>query len=155
MRILIAIDGSQSSKAAVDEVCRRPWPPESAIRLVTVRSSTELIQLRENIFPPMTYDEFIEQPSWKSIKFLDDAATKLEQCLPDLLITPVLLEGRPKDAILDEAESWSADLIVVGAHGYGTIRHFFLGSVSLAIALYAPCSVEIVRSSANGPGKRQ
>lgn len=154
MRLLIAIDGSPSSDAAVDEVCRRPWPPGSEVRLVTVRYSSEMIQLREVSDLSMTHDDIFELSGWKSVKFLDDAAAKLEQCAPDLLVTPVLLEGWPKDVILDEAESWGADLIVVGSHGYGTIKRFFLGSVSLAIALYAPCSVEIVRHSSNIPAEK-
>ena len=43
---------------------------------------------------------------------------------------------------VDEA---SADLIVVGSHGYGVWDRFLLGSVSQAVALHAKCSVEIVR----------
>jgi nucleotide-binding universal stress UspA family protein len=151
MRILLAIDGSPSSDAAVDEVCRRPWPPGSEIRLVTVRTSVELTQLREITHQPMSYDDILEQTGWEAASFLDDAATKLEQRAPDLRVIPVILEGRTKDVILDESESWGADLIVVGSHGYGAIRRFFLGSVSLAIALHATCSVEIVRRTLNSP----
>jgi nucleotide-binding universal stress UspA family protein len=69
----------------------------------------------------------------------------LKQASPDLKVTHVLREGWPKEAIHDEAELWGADLIVVGSHGYGSIRRLFLGSVSFAIATNASCSVEIVR----------
>ena len=41
--------------------------------------------------------------------------------------------------------SRGADLILVGSHGRGAAGRFLLGSVSTAIALHAPCSVEIVR----------
>lgn len=146
MKILLAIDGSPSSEAAVSEVCRRPWPPESEIRLVTVLSPVESSYLREKSNHPMTYDDVFLKTEWKRVKFLENAASEIERLAPDLPVTPVLLVGRPKDEILDEAERWCPDLIVVGSHGYGKIRHFFLGSVSLAIALSAPCSVEIVRS---------
>jgi nucleotide-binding universal stress UspA family protein len=47
--------------------------------------------------------------------------------------------------ILDQAESWGADLIVLGSHGYSGWRRFLLGSVSHAVATHAHCSVEIVR----------
>ena len=53
--------------------------------------------------------------------------------------------GFPKQIILDEAEGWGADLIVVGSHGRGLMGRFLLGSVSQAVALNARCSVEIVR----------
>jgi nucleotide-binding universal stress UspA family protein len=59
-----------------------------------------------------------------------------------------LLEGRPKETIVDEADRWGADLIVVGSHGYGAFRRLFLGSVSLAVAANAHCNVEIVRCPA-------
>ena len=54
----------------------------------------------------------------------------------------------PKEAILDEASRWNADLIVVGSHGRGGIDRFLLGSVSEAVALHATCSVEIIRQKA-------
>lgn len=47
--------------------------------------------------------------------------------------------------ILEEAEAFGADLIVVGSHGHGMLERFLLGSVSQAVALHASCSVEIVR----------
>lgn len=52
----------------------------------------------------------------------------------------------PKEVIVDEAGRWRADLVVVGCHGYGSVKRFMLGSVSEAVAIHAPCSVEIVRS---------
>lgn len=145
MRILVAIDGSPSSMAAVDEVCRRPWPAGSEVRLLTVRSSMELMLLKEASRLPMTHHEIFEHPDWENLRFMDDAVIRFEQEASDLKVTPVLLEGRAKDVILDDAEQWGADLIVVGSHGFGIVRHFLLGSVSLAIAMNAACSVEIVR----------
>lgn len=145
MRILLAIDGSPPSKAAVNEVCRRPWPPASDVRLLTVRCPLEMLRLRENLGQLPSGDDIFEQTGWASLKFMDDAVLQLAQCAPDLQVTPVILEGQPKEVILDEAENWGADLIIVGSHGYGAVSRFLLGSVSFAVALNAPCSVEIVR----------
>lgn len=160
MRILLAIDGSPPSKAAVDEVCRRPWPPASEVRLITVRCPIELLRLRENLEQPVSGDDIFSQSGWDSLKFLDDAATQLAQCAPELQVTPVILAGQPKEVILDEAENWGAELIIVGSHGHGAVSRFLLGSVSFAIALNASCSVEIVRrpfellaAEATGPEK--
>jgi nucleotide-binding universal stress UspA family protein len=60
-------------------------------------------------------------------------------------MTAKTLKGDPKIAILDEAERWGADLIVVGAHGYNALERLWLGSVSRAVASHAKCSVEIGR----------
>ncbi|HEX5084219.1 MAG TPA: universal stress protein [Blastocatellia bacterium] len=67
-------------------------------------------------------------------------------------VTTMIKSGSPKEVILDESESWDADLIVLGSHGYGGWRRFLLGSVSHAVATHAHCSVEIVRKK-NTRGK--
>lgn len=142
MKILLAVDGSQCSDAAVAEVGRRPWPPQSEVRLISVDPP-----VGENLRggSPTVFDELVQRQRADALRRLNDAHANLQQNAPGLLVTPVLLTGWPKEAILDEAERWGADLIVVGSHGYGTLRRLFLGSVSLAVATNATCSVEIVR----------
>jgi nucleotide-binding universal stress UspA family protein len=54
-------------------------------------------------------------------------------------------EGDPRSAIVDEAEEWEADLIVVGSHGRTGLSRWLLGSVAQAVVGHAPCSVEVVR----------
>jgi nucleotide-binding universal stress UspA family protein len=51
-----------------------------------------------------------------------------------LEITAMIKSGPAREVILDEAESWDADLIVLGSHGYNGWRRFLLGSVSHAVA---------------------
>ncbi len=62
------------------------------------------------------------------------------------------INGSPKHVIVDEANTWGADLIVVGAYGHGALERFVLGSVPQAVVHHAKCSVEIVRS--HGPAKQ-
>lgn len=147
MRILLAVDGSPGSEAAVEEVCRRPWPPESEVRVVTVLSPIESILMQGVKHSPTTFDDLLEQQGMEAAKRLNEIASDLALRAPGLHVTPRMLEGLPKEAIVNEAEQWGADLIVVGSNGYGAIKRFLLGSVSLAVALNAPCSVEIVRES--------
>ena len=54
--------------------------------------------------------------------------------------------GDAREGILDSAEDWGADLIVVGSHRPNGIQRFLLGSVSEFVARHAKCSVEIVRT---------
>lgn len=51
----------------------------------------------------------------------------------------------PKRLLLDEAESWGADCIFVGARGLSRLERAWLGSVSTAIIGRAHCSVEVRR----------
>ncbi len=144
MKILLAVDGSPCSDAAVAEVCRRPWPPESEVRLITVNSPMREELLRGG--SPGVFDEINGQLRAAAQTRLNEAAALIRRDAPALRVTSVHREGWPKDAILDESESWQADLIVLGSHGYGAVKRLFLGSVSLAVTTNAPCSVEIVRA---------
>jgi nucleotide-binding universal stress UspA family protein len=47
--------------------------------------------------------------------------------------------------ILDEAEKWKVDVIVLGSHGRSGFDRMVMGSVSEAVALHAKCSVEVIR----------
>jgi nucleotide-binding universal stress UspA family protein len=83
---------------------------------------------------------------------LDSAIQKLRSKLPKTIsLDEALQPGSPRTVILDEAESWGANLIVVGSHGYRAWERFLLGSVSQAVVSHAKCSVEVVRCQP-GPG---
>jgi nucleotide-binding universal stress UspA family protein len=55
------------------------------------------------------------------------------------------LVGDARAIILDEARAWGADLIVLGSHGRHGFDRVLLGTVSESVALYADCSVEVIR----------
>jgi nucleotide-binding universal stress UspA family protein len=65
--------------------------------------------------------------------------------------TVVLKKGNPKHALVEEAESWGADSIFVGARGARGIDRLLMGSVSAAVAARAHCSVEVVRPPEKPP----
>jgi nucleotide-binding universal stress UspA family protein len=67
-------------------------------------------------------------------------------------VTTAIIGDSPKEAIVEEAERWGADLVVVGSHGYRGFKRYLLGSVSQAVATRAKCSVEIVRAGHDGEG---
>lgn len=56
--------------------------------------------------------------------------------------------GSPADVLLDAAEQFSADLIVVGSRGLTRGAHVLLGSVAASVAHHAPCDVMIVETEA-------
>ena len=73
------------------------------------------------------------------------ACEQLRRSVPSLNVQTTVDEGVPKDAIVDAARRWNADLIVVGSHGYGRIRSILLGSVAMGVLSEAPCSVLVAR----------
>jgi nucleotide-binding universal stress UspA family protein len=64
---------------------------------------------------------------------------------PGIGVTTEIVIGSPARCIVDEAERWGADLIVVGSCGDRYWHSLFRGSASLAVARYAKCTVEIVK----------
>lgn len=145
MKILLAIDGSPCSDAAVREVARWSWHPHTEVRVVTVDAPIDPGLLRGG--SPNAFDAIVKQQRAQMSKLLCDAAARVSQNPAGPRVTYSLLEGWPKDAIVTEAERFGADVVVVGSHGYGPVRRFFLGSVSLFVAHHAPCSVLIVRQA--------
>jgi nucleotide-binding universal stress UspA family protein len=63
-------------------------------------------------------------------------------------VETLVREGDPGTEIIQEAESWPADLIVVGSHGHQGHKRLLLGSVAHYVTNHAPCSIEIVRARA-------
>lgn len=152
MKILLAVDGSPGSKAAANWVANQAWPPSSDLRVVSVVK--DQIPLAPESFG-VGVDVSLELDriaTELAQKFVDVAAanisgTKLGQ---ELKITTSIPRGSPRRVIIEEAEDWPADLIVLGAHGYNFWERILLGSVSHAVAQDAHCSVLIVRQPAAG-----
>jgi nucleotide-binding universal stress UspA family protein len=142
MKILIAYDGSPESEAAVSQAGRRPWPRGSQIRLLTVEVPIESGLLKGS---PTAFDRLVRLHRAEALRQLGEAAGRLRRSAPELHVYERMKQGSPKRTIVEEAEKWGADLIMIGSRSFGTFKRFLLGSVSLAVAAGAPCSVEIVR----------
>ena len=59
---------------------------------------------------------------------------------PDDALTIVRV-GVPADEIVRYAAEQRADLLVLGKHGHGMLRRFFLGSVADRVVRHADCPV--------------
>lgn len=145
MRILLAVDGSVFSDLAVAEVASRPWSAETEIKIVTafqvpITPSPAVWTISTEYYPAL---EQIAEEQAQSV--VNAAVAKLREALSQsLTLTGETLNGTPREVILDEADRWNADLIVMGSHGYGAWQRLLLGSVSQAVVSHANCSVEVV-----------
>ena len=146
MKILLATDGSEFSEAAVDEIAQRPFPKGSEVRVLAV---FELPTFPITVpWAGVDFDDEVQkQAQTQARKAVKTAVRKLHEGKESskLKVSTKVSAGSPKQVILDEAEGFNADLIVLGSHGRGRIERFLLGSVSLAVVTHAKCSVEIVR----------
>ncbi len=80
-------------------------------------------------------------------KLLKDNADLIQSKLPKSKVTYHVLEGNVRSLILQLAQDWPADMIIMGAHDRDkdALEHL-LGSVAQAVINNAECSVELVRS---------
>lgn len=144
MKILLAIDGSEFSAAALEEVVRRRWPEGSEVEVVSVAHPWPAFPDPFLVGMALHY-QTLEDEKRRAEADVASAAERIAGEVPALRVSTRTFEGSPKEILLAEAERFGADLILVGSHGRGAPGRFLLGSVSHALALHAPCSVEIVR----------
>jgi nucleotide-binding universal stress UspA family protein len=140
IRLIVGVDGSQGSSAAVKAVAGRHWPRGTEVRIVHGIPA----------FPPISPDymsaeiaNWIESEKARVEEMIEISIGELKEA--GLIVSPVKRKEDPKYLLLSEAEAWGADCIFVGARGMGALDRFLLGSVSLAVATRAHCSVEVVR----------
>lgn len=149
MKILLAIDDSKYSEAALQRVIAQNRPQETEVRVVHV---TEPITF---LYPPEMAAEYAPTPQLASLReeqlraaeaLLAGAAAKLRAA--GFTAETAVYEGEIRSEIIDLAEKWPADLIVLGSHGRKGLDRFLMGSVSEFVARHARCSVEIIRLAA-------
>lgn len=148
MRILLAIDGSGHSEAAVDAIARQQFPAGSEVRIISVAAPPYFPTSfsGENVNISIYADLENAAREWAHSAVEKAAATlRADEGTRRLKISTDVILGFPKQVILDDAEAFGADLIVVGSHGRGKLERFLLGSVAQSVAIHATCSVEIVR----------
>ncbi|HEX5887229.1 MAG TPA: universal stress protein [Pyrinomonadaceae bacterium] len=146
MKILLAVDGSASSNQAIAEIIRRPWPEQTEVKVITAYEVPFTAGIEPWAAGPMYFDDVRNAASSAANSVLEHTLTKLRSAPANKLkITGEALQGSPKQVIVEVAEHWGADLIVMGSRGLGTWTRLLLGSVSNAVVHHAKCSVEIVR----------
>jgi nucleotide-binding universal stress UspA family protein len=143
MRILVAIDGSESASLAIDLVADVAWPGGTTIRVV------EAIETGAALFASWPGLALVQADEIEARLRLGANATVLEAQVPltrpGLAVESAVLHGRPAAAIVDDARRMAADLIVVGSRGHGTIEAMLLGSVSAEVIDHAMTPVLVAR----------
>jgi nucleotide-binding universal stress UspA family protein len=96
---------------------------------------------------PATFMEYVpadfdEEQEKRAKDALEAIAAKL--ALPKARVTSVVLSGGVYHELLRDAETWGADLIVVGSHR-PVMSDYLLGSNAKTIVRHAQCSVLVVR----------
>ncbi len=147
MKILLAIDDSKFSEAATQAVASRTRSQDAEVCILHV------VEPIHEVFTDVLYGQIPDIDAVRQAQ-LDHAKALVEGTAhaiqrPGMKVTTVVDEGDPKTKIIDHADAWGANLIVVGSHGRKGLERLLLGSVSAAVASHARCSVEVVRLPLN------
>jgi nucleotide-binding universal stress UspA family protein len=141
VRLLIGVDNSADSNAAVEAVCNRHWPKGAEVGLLAVVDT--VMPLTSDPAEPK-WIEVADESNWRQVReIFEPAAQRIRSA--GLHAEVLIRRGNPVDEILQEATTWGADCIFVGARGTRGIDRLLLGSVSSAVSSRAHCSVEVVR----------
>lgn len=126
-RILVPVDGSRYSLSAACMAARIGKIHGAELRIFPVIDDTLLDQLTR--FSKQGRDVVHKEIRANAEAFLKDMRCELHETI----ITAselIIREGIPHEVILEETQSWNADLIVMGKLGRRGISHILLGSVA-------------------------
>lgn len=139
-RILVPIDFSDCSKKALQYA--KPFAEQFHAEIVLLHVSSVNYMVAEGfggIDLPTLRADLIEDAE----KQLGEIAKVLES--KDAAATLIVREGRAASEIVALAKEENIDLIVMATHGYSSIKHVLLGSVTENVVRHAPCPVLAVR----------
>ena len=133
LKILIPVDFSSTSQAAVTEILHRNWPATAAFLVINVVDLTGLGH----------FAVLADQEKARAQTLVSSVAQRFKEA--GLGATTDVLFGFPRRDIVRYANEWRPDLIMLGTHGHGVLARLLIGSIAHAALRTASCSVEIVR----------
>jgi nucleotide-binding universal stress UspA family protein len=134
MKVLLAYDGSDGAKRALELLLELAGPSASVV-VVGVATGVPLFGYAGTLPSPEEEEDRDRQ--------LAEAESRLVAAGMDVSLAP--RSGDPATAILDTAEKEQVDLIVMGTRGLGTAERWLIGSVSDKVLHHAHCSVLVAR----------
>jgi nucleotide-binding universal stress UspA family protein len=135
-RIVVGIDGSPTSTAALDYACRRA---ETTGETVVAIHGWHFRELSTDVWSSTT-------PTVDTAErelLLAESIAGVREDHPDVRLEHEVVAVAPAKCLVDA--SASASLVVVGSRGLGFFKGMLLGSVSQAVLHGATCPVAVVR----------
>ena len=122
-RILVGIDGSETSERALDvaiELCKKIGAELLIAHVIEKPPVLTMVKMQEELIEK-ALEEYAD-------RLLSRALFKAEK--EGVKAKPLLLRGKPGPKLCEAVNKYDADLIIVGSRGLGTISRFIVGSVS-------------------------
>jgi nucleotide-binding universal stress UspA family protein len=142
MRILVPVDGSKHSQAAVNFIASRT-------HLIGTEPHVQLLNVQLPI--PARAARVVGKDVVKSY-YDDESAKTLKHAISTLNKAGLAAQtgyrvGHPAEEIAAAADKGESDLIVMGSHGHGTFAGLLLGSVTNAVLAHTKRPLLVLRES--------
>ncbi len=145
MKILVANDGSEYSEAAVRSAANIA-AMDSAAEFKVVTAIEPYVGIPVEVAAVAT-DDMLDRTNemFEEGERLVKASAEALLAAGATVVSHEVLNGSAAREIVEAADEWGADLIIVGTHGRGFWSRTLLGSVSGSVVQHAGCSVLVVR----------
>jgi len=137
-KILLAYDGSEASKIALDKAAELAKTNEAILHILAVGRIPEYAQTISEV------EEAKEQASSFYSKILAEAVSDLDQ--RGISATSHIEFGKPGDVILRTAEDLKVNLLILGTNPYSALRRRVLGATVDKVVDHSHCSVLVIKS---------
>lgn len=144
MKIVLAMDGSKCSKAALAFVRRNMTPAVSQVTVVSAVFPMVLAQPDVYVGSAAAAEELMEEERRAYQELASHAATELRDA--GYPTEERVVAGDPRDVILKVAQDVGAELIVLGSHGRTGLAKLMMGSVATHVVTHARQSVLVVKA---------
>ncbi len=144
-RILVAVDGSNTSNVALEEAVKMAKELKAQLRIVTVVEEIILTGGGADYVDVNEVRKAVVHYGEEALKKAKDAAQELGLGAETKLIQIKRFGDRVTEAIAHEADAWPADLIVIGTHGRRGFNHLLMGSVAEGVVRISAKPVLLIR----------
>lgn len=139
--IVVGTDGSASAERAVEQSVDLAAVDGARLVIVTAYERTDA---RPDERIPADVRWMTADPNEAERHARHARSLASERGVGDVVVQA--LEGDPSDELLEAADTFNADLIVVGSVGLTGSSRFLLGSVASSVLHHAPCDVLVVHT---------
>jgi nucleotide-binding universal stress UspA family protein len=144
-KLLVAYDGSDASKKAIETVLKCSNKQDEIILLTVVPAELAESSFTKMLLPTIDLSAIVKSGSFKekAMESLNKISKQIENNVSK--VNTIVESGDPADEILINAKKVDADIIIIGYKGYGKEGRFLLGSVTDKVVRHASMSVLVVR----------
>lgn len=155
MKVLIAYDGSPPADASVEALAHAGLPAVGEVLVLSVSEPWTPVATMESGWTPGVMEQsaiaagatrlLAENAAEDAAAAARKSSDRAREILPGWDVRAETCCAPASGAILERADAWGPDLLVLGSHGRSAVGRWLLGSTSQSLLVHAHCSVRIGR----------